>query len=549
MSIFNFKIADCDDEFEAIHRLNYRTFVEEIPQHQPNEQRRLVDPFHHENTYAVCKVDHNIVGMIAGRAQRPFSLDKKLDNLDALLPAHSRPVEVRLLAVEPRYRRSRVFAQLVHLLAKHFAGQGHDLALISATLRQRRLYQHMGFTPFGPQVGSAEAPYQPMYLDIQAYTRLARSLDKIDQHTTPPVNLLPGPVAVSSAVKKAFSGAAISHRSDRFISLHQQAVEQLCRMTQAQHVLLMSGSGTHANDAIAAQLSASKQRGLVLSNGEFGERLLDHARRWQLDHLEHRQPWGTRFNTDTLIKRLEDHPDVGWIWLVACETSTGIHNPWEALSTYCHTRGIHLCLDAVSALGTTPMQLAQVRFASGVSGKAIGAYAGIACVFHNGAPLAPPQHLPRALDLALYQKKGGIPFTLSSNLLSAFTTALTQTNWTEKYKKIARVSAKLRQQLVAEKIDLLTTEADQSAVITLPLPEHINSVALCRELESHGFLLSAESDYLIQRHWIQICLFGEFDEQALYRLPKLLVAALRKQEHKNHSGPQTPEHPPQTGGV
>jgi hypothetical protein len=35
-----FKVADGDAEFEAIHRLNYRSFVEEIPQHAPNAQRR-----------------------------------------------------------------------------------------------------------------------------------------------------------------------------------------------------------------------------------------------------------------------------------------------------------------------------------------------------------------------------------------------------------------------------------------------------------------------------------------------------------------------------
>ena len=33
-----FKIASEDWEFELIHRLNYKTFVEEIPQHTPSTQ-------------------------------------------------------------------------------------------------------------------------------------------------------------------------------------------------------------------------------------------------------------------------------------------------------------------------------------------------------------------------------------------------------------------------------------------------------------------------------------------------------------------------------
>ena len=41
-----FKVAAEDWEFDLIHQLNYKTFVEEIPQHQPSASRRLVDKFH-----------------------------------------------------------------------------------------------------------------------------------------------------------------------------------------------------------------------------------------------------------------------------------------------------------------------------------------------------------------------------------------------------------------------------------------------------------------------------------------------------------------------
>ena len=69
-----FKIASEDGEFEAIHRLNYQTFVEEIPQHARNADGRLVDKFHSENTYAICLEGDRLVGMVCHRGQRPFSL-------------------------------------------------------------------------------------------------------------------------------------------------------------------------------------------------------------------------------------------------------------------------------------------------------------------------------------------------------------------------------------------------------------------------------------------------------------------------------------------
>src|SRR4051812_38902938 len=80
-----FKIASEPAEFEQIHRLNYKTFVEEIPQHPSNERGVLVDRFHDETTYAVCKRGGEVIGMMALRCQRPFSLDQKLGNLDQYL--------------------------------------------------------------------------------------------------------------------------------------------------------------------------------------------------------------------------------------------------------------------------------------------------------------------------------------------------------------------------------------------------------------------------------------------------------------------------------
>ena len=77
-----YKLAEPSD-FDAIHRLNYETFVEEIPQHAPNPERRLVDRFHTGNTYVVCFADERLIGMVCGRCERPFSLDRKVAEMDA----------------------------------------------------------------------------------------------------------------------------------------------------------------------------------------------------------------------------------------------------------------------------------------------------------------------------------------------------------------------------------------------------------------------------------------------------------------------------------
>ena len=138
-----FKLATEGWEFEQIHRLNYRTFVEEIPQHEPSATPRLVDKFHGENTYLICLSNQQLVGMLAVRGQRPFSLDQKVPDLDAHLPPGRTICEIRLLAIEKRFRGARggqVLQGILALLWQHGVEKGYDLAIISGTTRQLRFY-------------------------------------------------------------------------------------------------------------------------------------------------------------------------------------------------------------------------------------------------------------------------------------------------------------------------------------------------------------------------------------------------------------------------
>ena len=159
-----FKLVDQTWELEEISALNYRTFVEEIPQHAPNDGRVLCDSFHSQNTYIIAVRDRQLLGMVAVRDQRPFSLDRKLSDLDSYLPAHHHACEVRLLATEPKHRHTRLAYGLLAMLVRYCKIRGYDLAVISGTLRQLRLYEHLGFQAFGPRVGTSEALYQPMYI-------------------------------------------------------------------------------------------------------------------------------------------------------------------------------------------------------------------------------------------------------------------------------------------------------------------------------------------------------------------------------------------------
>ncbi len=162
--MINIRHAFTPEDFKQVYRLNYDTFVEEIPQHLPDASRELVDKFHEENKYLLAIHGEELVGMIAYRDIRPFSLDHKIKNLDHYLPPFNKPIELRLLAVRKPYRNSRVTLLLFQKITELLREQSYDLALISGTIRQLALYHKIGFTDFGPLVGTQEALYQPMFL-------------------------------------------------------------------------------------------------------------------------------------------------------------------------------------------------------------------------------------------------------------------------------------------------------------------------------------------------------------------------------------------------
>jgi aspartate aminotransferase-like enzyme len=529
-----FKFATEDWEFEQIHRLNYKTFVEEIPQHQRSASNRLVDKFHSENTYLICLSGQKLAGMLAARGNRPFSLDSKLSSLDSHLPPGRKLFEVRLLAIEKQFRGAQILQGLLALLWQYAVEKGYGMAVISGTTKQIRLYQHLGFVPFGPLVGSNEAQFQPMYCDIDTFESTAREfLRSSPSRSFQPsaANFLPGPVAVRREVRRAFEQPPESHRASRFMKDFQAAKQILTDLVHARNVELFVGSGTLANDVIGAQLSLETKPGLVLSNGEFGNRLVDQARRFKLDFETLEFPWGRPFEFAAIRRALEKSPIPGWVWCVHCETSTGVLNNIDSLKILCAEFGARLCLDGISSIGTMPVDLTGVFLASCSSSKGLRSYPGLSMVFHHHDISPQPTGLPRYLDLGYYSQQQGVPFTFSSNLLHALHAAIKHVDWEKRFADIVGLSNFLRAQLIGLGFNLIGTETFASpAVITIALPPEINSVKTAELLQDSGYLLSYNSEYLRQRNWMQICLMGECTQEKVVSLLNALNRACFKRE-------------------
>jgi aspartate aminotransferase-like enzyme/GNAT superfamily N-acetyltransferase len=508
----SFKAATEPWELEQIHCLNYRTFVEEIPQHPPNRERRLIDRFHAENSYFICLDRRQLVGMLAVRRQRPFSLDGKVAALDSYLPDGSVTCEIRLLAVEPEYRQTRVFAGLFKIAAEFAIRQGYTLGIASGTLRQAKLYANLGFVPFAEPVGTPGAMYQPMYFTLNSALKIFERLHAPAPASDEPISFLPGPVNVGRVVRDAFSAAPLSHRSACFMQMVRETKELLCGHTGARHVELLLGSGTLANDAVAAHVKLLESEGMVLANGEFGERLIDHATRHGLSFKSLRSAWGEPYDYEVIAQQLAAG-EIAWLWSTHCETSTGILNDLGRLAELCNRHGTRLCMDCTSSLGTVPLDLRSVYLATSVSGKGLASFPGISMVFYNHE-IAPDRRLPRYLDLGYYREQQGVPFTHSSNLVTALNRALHDLHGADRFATIRRRHGWLRTELEKAGFAIVAIERHASpAVISFIMPAPASSLRIGEELERRGFLLSYRSSYLIERNILQICLMGDNSDE------------------------------------
>jgi aspartate aminotransferase-like enzyme/N-acyl-L-homoserine lactone synthetase len=541
---YTFKIAETSHEIEQVHRLNYRTFVDEIPQHEDTGTGMLVDKFHHKNTYLIVLRASKLVGMMSVHDQPPFSVASRMPDPELLERRGTKPLEVRLLAIEPAERNGTMFFGLVWFFYNYAMAQGYTHLFISAVADKIELYKRINFKPLGPAVQSGKALFVPMMLDVKEMPeRLLRlkvmwetRIDRVSPKAKEPVCLLPGPVTVSAAVRKAFQEPSIYHRGPEFIAKYGQVRRALAALTKSRDVAILNGSGTLANEAVAAALAAGPRqgRGVLLVNGEFGQRLARQARRFGLEPRQLTWKWGEAWDLDEVEAALDDEPAGSWVWGVHQESSTGVLNDLAGLVELARARDVRVCLDSVSSLGAVPLDLSGVYLATGATGKSLGAYAGAALVFAGaGAPGdIDPSRVPSYFDLPAAMASDGPIYTFPSPTLRALEVALQEYATPEqaqaRYHHYAALGACVRQQLRGVGLEPLAPDEWACPVVTTFAPPNEESAgAFVERCRAWGFAIGGQSGYLAERRLVQIATMGAVTQEELLPLFEYLQMPTR----------------------
>jgi aspartate aminotransferase-like enzyme len=444
------KIADTDDEIEQVHRLNYETFVQEVGQHPPNADGRLVDVHHARNIYFVAKKGPLVVGMICLTPFDgvSFSIEKRLKDPRVIDQYRAEAIEIRLLAVRKDTRATVVFARLAHALADYAIGKGFRYGLISGITTREGLYRRFGFQALGEPVPTGAAWFVPMVVGLERFLTYARQNRgfvgeegvRAFKSDEPPILLTPGPVSVHPEVIAAMSRAAagLHHRSAEFVDLVadiERLLRSLFHVPDDYAIAMLGASGTGGVEAMVRLAGAlPRSRSLILSNGHFGDRLRQIAESVGADHRFHRYPADTPLDLEEVHGILKQDAEIGSVLAVHMETSVGQFNDLGPLDRVCRQMDVTLFVDMVSSLGGERFDFRSVSppVAVSVSGKALAAFPGVALVFVRRDVLSMVRSTRQShyLDIARHvqgwTEQRSVPFTLPVTLFPPLHQALVE---------------------------------------------------------------------------------------------------------------------------
>src|SRR5437899_2086055 len=161
----------------------------------------------------------------------------------------------------------------------------------------------------------------------------------------------PGPLTTSLSVKQAMLHDAGSWHSDfnSLVAAVRRDLLQLAGLSDAGdwEVVLLQGSGTYGVEAVFQTCVARDGKVAVLTNGAYGDRMVQMLTRAGIDHAVLCAPEDEQVDPGALDGLLRRDTTVTHVAAVHCETTTGILNPIAELGRVARAQGKLFIVDAM----------------------------------------------------------------------------------------------------------------------------------------------------------------------------------------------------------
>lgn len=354
----------------------------------------------------------------------------------------------------------------------------------------------------------------------------------------------PGPVMVKDNVRRSLLHYDICHRSHEFEEMFQDTQAKLLKLFHADdsyYSVIVSGSGTSANETVLSSVFKPGEEVLLIRNGEFGGRLLEIINKYQIPLVDLSFPWAAYPDLAAVEKAMAEHPKVKYVAMVFHETSTGMINPVGEVGALCKKYGKLLSVDCVSAAGGQEIDVAKSNIAicTSVGGKCVGAYPGSAYVCAKRSVLESlTADQCKNVYLSLYKHYQSAvtvhqtPNTPNVNLFWPLNVALTNIFEDEtlegrinRYRKCADI---IRKGVVSMGCRLLLEEHMSNTVTSVFLPKGVDAPAFLSEMEKRGYTFYIGKGDYGKQGMIQIANMGEIYEQDCYNMLEIFQVVLNK---------------------
>lgn len=207
-----------------------------------------------------------------------------------------------------------------------------------------------------------------------------------------PLLMIPGPVALSPAVRAAMAEPPRSHTDPAFVEVFARVlanVRAVCGADTDHQPFVVAGSGTLAMEMAATNVVGPGQRALVLQTGVFGDRMAQILGRRSVAVRRLAAPAGHTISAEAVAEALgSEVPDA--VFLTHVDTSTGVRVDLERIARVVRGAGPLLVVDGVCSVGGERLLQAAwgVDVVLTASQKALSAPPGLALVVASPRALA-----------------------------------------------------------------------------------------------------------------------------------------------------------------
>ena len=337
----------------------------------------------------------------------------------------------------------------------------------------------------------------------------------------------PGPVITSERVKKAVLNPDICHRSKDFEELYSEIREKLVNIFKGNKndylSIVVSGSGTASNETVISSVLNEGEKILIITNGEFGNRLIEITDTYKINSEIIKYEWGEYPAPEDVEKKLISDKSIKLVSMVYHETSTGMINPVKKIGEIVKQHNKLFHVDAVSAIGGENVNIIndKVDFYTGVPNKSLAGLPGVSFVVINregydqiknkqgkNVYLNLQKHVKMADEFNQTPNTPSVPIFISLNeaLNEIFEEGLE--NRINRYKKDAEI---IRGKMKELNLKLLVSEKDKmsNTVTSVFLPEKIDVKLFLNEMFNKGYVLYPGKGPLLEKNMFQIANMGQ----------------------------------------